>query len=901
MEKCVVFCVLLLCFIVCSAVELTFHVDEEQDRGTLVGRISDSSDLQKLLSVEVLGSLKYSFLVQGYPHSVLFTIVNNTGLVYTAQKLDRELLCGFSDTCILDLEVAVQSTISQFFRKERVKVVLNDINDNRPEFTSSSINVEISESVSVNSSYQLEAAVDRDIGNNSLKGYELVSNSDIFDLRAVQTLDGGSVVSLVVTKSLDREKRDRYNVTVVAHDGGSPSLSSSLSVIIKIKDVNDNPPVFSSPTFNVTVTETSTVNTVVVTLTATDADTPPNGVAFYRFSPLLRGGVTDYFRINETTGVLSVRSSLNDIQGKTMKGVVECLDHGSPPLIAQALVIINIEDTTNNRPSINLNLLADGEVSEYAQPGTPVAHIAVLDPDTGRNGIVRCSLISSAFELQGLDVDEYKIIVARTIDRERESSFNVTLTCFDAGDPPMNRSIVFPVHVKDENDNSPIFSRGEYLANITENNEIGEVILQVSASDWDTGLNSKLRFFSPEGDKLGVSVNANGQIIAERKFDREVEPNLRFKVFAADMGLLSRTSNTLVEITILDVNDATPTFSTSTYVFSVFENQKSNTAIGTVTAHDGDEGVNKEVQYSIFREKSDDKDIPFIITPSGEILTTRPLDREKKRRYEFVVVATDGGESALHGSATVIVDIEDENDNKPVITFPTKSNHSVALSYLTPPNALILAVTATDDDWGDNSRVSYHIALGTDQKLFLVDSEIGLVKTRRALTTADIGPHNLFIQVKDGGQPSRITNVTIKIDIVVSNETMLSSKDNEENTLVVIILGTLTGVIAVAVIITIVIIRKIDNRKKHEQDMLTANQTTINPDDVMKLSGPHYVIKSGDVSFDSTHSSSINGSNDSADKLLRERETDLQRVISLVMFKVNICRKTRITTLCFVL
>ncbi|ESO93926.1 hypothetical protein LOTGIDRAFT_209451 [Lottia gigantea] len=632
---------------VCLA-EVTFRVDEEKPNGTFVGNISDSSDLQTLLSDEVLGSLKYSFLVQGYPHSALFIIVNNTGIIYTSKVLDRETLCGFSDSCDLNLEVAVQSTISQFFRKEKVNVILNDVNDNKPEYSSSSVQVEISESVSVNSSYQLEAAVDRDIGNNSLKGYRLISDSDVFGLKTVQTLDGGSVVSLVVIKLLDHEKRDRYNVTVIAHDGGSPPMSSSLLVNIKIIDVNDNSPVFSSPAYNISVNEISAIDSVVVTLSATDADTSANGVALYRFSPLLRGDITKYFSINSTNGDVTVRSPLDLVQGKTMKGVVECIDHGSPPLIAQTLLTINIADTTNDRPSINLNLLADGKVSEYAQPGTTVAHVAVLDPDTGRNGIVRCLLQSKVFELQGLDVDEYKIIVARGIDRETDSSFDVTLTCVDAGEPPLNRSVSFNVQVKDENDNNPLFSKSIYRGNITENNMIGDVVLKVSASDIDTGLNGKIKFSSPE-------------VIIDVKDANDNKP-----IIIAPSGLNNSVS----------LPYTTP----------------ENTLLVAVSARDADFEDNGDVSY-LFAPGTPGQNVFQIGSRNGLLKTKRELKIEDVGSYNLVVLATDGGVPPL--VANVSIEVVVFSSNETMTASQSEENALVVIILGTLTGVITVAVIIT--------------------------------------------------------------------------------------------------------------------------------------------------------------------------------------------------------------
>ena len=75
----------------------------------------------------------------------------------------------------------------------------------------------------------------------------------------------------------------------------------------------------------------------------------------------------------------------------------------------------------------------------------------VEDRDAGLNGIVTCSIVSDAFELQPLAVDEYKVIVVRRLDRESEPVHNVTIQCDDAGSPPMSDSVNFVVKVRVKN------------------------------------------------------------------------------------------------------------------------------------------------------------------------------------------------------------------------------------------------------------------------------------------------------------------------------------------------------------------------------------------------------------------------------------------------------------------
>ena len=91
-------------------------------------------------------------------------------------------------------------------------------------------------------------------------------------LQTQRKLDGSTDVQLVLGRALDRESRDRYEVEVVAWDGGSPARSGSVDVKVVVADANDNGPVFEYSSYEVTVAENIDVGTTVARVTAFDAD-----------------------------------------------------------------------------------------------------------------------------------------------------------------------------------------------------------------------------------------------------------------------------------------------------------------------------------------------------------------------------------------------------------------------------------------------------------------------------------------------------------------------------------------------------------------------------------------------------------------------------------------------------
>ncbi|ESO93924.1 hypothetical protein LOTGIDRAFT_82027, partial [Lottia gigantea] len=737
---------------------------EEKPKGFFIGKISDNVDLPLVLTDNATESLRYSFLTQGYPHSAFFNLTKD-GLLYTSKQLDREDLCGFMDTCILEAEIAIQSTVNQFFRKEKLTVILQDINDHSPTFSSDSITLKISEAVSVNSSFILESALDRDVGENSLQGYNLVSDTDNFGIRVTKTLDGGTVVSLVVLRPLDHEERHFYEIVIVAKDGANPPNTGALSVNISVVDVNDNPPVFAAQKYNTTVNESAPINTSVTQVKATDRDSGINNVSQYRFSPLVPRDVKKYFHLDKSSGKITVSKSLHPIQGQTMQFIVECLDGGSPPLVAQAQVTINVEDSTNNPPSINLNLFENAEVSENASPGLTVGHVAVLDPDSDQNGLVRCSLFGDSFDIQGLGLNEYRVIVARKLDRERKATHKIVLTCKDAGKPQLNDTISFQIKIRDENDHAPIFRQMKYTGNISENTSPGQLILKVSAFDKDIGENSRITYIIPKSDEHGIKIDEHGQIISDRVFDRENTSQITFQVIAKDNGYPVQNASCTVTIFVMDVNDVRPKFQKPRYLFRTDENRLSGTIIGRINADDDDEGLNGEILYSIQLKFEELEYYPIKVTSEGTIRTTFPLDREIKSRYEFSVIASDRGTPSLSSSVEVIVEVNDQNDHAPEFVSPSSTNHSLSVPFHMHTNYALFTVIAKDKDEGANAYLEFILFPEDGHGMFKIESKSGVIRLSRFLTPNDIGIFELEVIVQDLGRPSLNSSVNFNITV----------------------------------------------------------------------------------------------------------------------------------------
>ena len=802
--------ILLACSDFVFGQDVVFNLLEGDQLGREVGNVAAEAGLVSIVGEQDFTHLRYSFLTTQTPYYTYFNIHNQTSLLTTKQAIDRETLCEFTNDCFIKLNIAVQSLKTSFFKKVSVHVYIDDVNDNPPVFDKPVIDLQISESVLVGTSITIDGARDADTSDKySLQSYEVMPNDTPFEINFQKKLDGTSIVRLIVKEALNREQRDNYHFNVVARDGGSPPLSGTLKVNITISDVNDNSPKFSQSVYYIEVKESVNLSTVILTIRATDLDDGKNGKVFYRLSPHQSETVLTSFAIDNATGDLSVIKPLKYVRGEQHVIIVEASDFGDQPLTSQALVNVTVLDVGNNPPSINLNLLSSdslAKVSEFASRGTVVAHIAVDDPDTGKNGEITCSINNPAFSLQRLENKEFKVTVDRALDRELYQQIHVTVFCSDSGSPPLNASDSFFVEIEDENDNAPIFELSVYTAGIMENNNIGDVIVHVQATDEDELKNAELIYSLTESSNGMFYIDEKSGIIrTHAKLDRENVSSYSIVVMARDQGTPPLSGSATVIISVLDKNDNKPVFNQSRYIFSVDENAPAGSHVGILYATDNDEGENAVITFT------GPDSVPFTIFPGGYIKTDRILDREVQNRYEFIAKARDNDQEA---TAIVTISLNDKNDNKPQVTSPSHLNNTIYVDKHTEVNTMVTIIRAYDLDSGINSQLIYEIVGRNDSGHFHLHPDKGQVILKRSLENNAGTSFRLDILVSDMGHPVQSTPATLNIRILSTGTAAQTQNKSNNNIVIVAILVSVTVVISLAIIVIIVFIKRSDNQRR---------------------------------------------------------------------------------------
>lgn len=765
--------VLLACIVFQSgAQEKNYIVREELPINVLIGNLLKDLDLTLDPDVPLSAPLEFK-LVYKTGDVPLIRVEENTGEIFTtANRIDREKLCSgiFTENqCFYEVEVAVLP--DEVFRLVKIRFLIEDINDNAPLFPSTVINISIPENTAINSRYSVPSANDPDVGTNSIQHYELEKGQTAFGLDIIETPEGDRWPQLIVQQTLDREQKDTYVMKIKVEDGGNPAKSSTAILQISVTDVNDNRPVFKENEVEVSVPENAPVGTSVIQLHATDADLGSNAQIHFYFGNQMSNLTRKLFAIDNNTGLITIKEPLDREESHFHKLTVLASDGSTTP--SRATVIINIIDINDNVPSIDIRYIitpVNGTVllSEKAPLNTKIALITVIDKDADMNGKVTCYTDHDVpFRLKPVFHNQFLLETAAPLDYETTREYAIKIVASDSGKPPLNQSAMLLIKIKDENDNTPIFTLPVIGLSFFENNAPGTELTKISATDADSGRNAEISYtLGSNAPPIFNLDRRTGILTAVRKLDREKVDRFSFTVIAKDNGIPSLQTNTTVTLSVLDQNDNSPAFTHNEYNFYVPENLPMYGTVGLITVTDADLGDNAVVTLSIVNSKDN-----FLIDPlTGVIRPNISFDREQQGSYTFQVKAVDKGNPQRSSTAKVTINVVDVNDNRPVFVKPSTNFSYDLVKTSTSPGSVVTKVFAVDNDTGMNAELHYSIVGGNSRGLFSIDQLTGNITLKEKVLAADHGLHRLVIKVNDLGQPESL--YTIALVHLFVNETV---------------------------------------------------------------------------------------------------------------------------------
>ncbi|CAL8333307.1 unnamed protein product [Merluccius merluccius] len=729
-----------------------------------------------------------------------------------------------------------------------VEVQVTDINDNNPEFVSSSITKSVQEDIDVGDNVTAVPATDKDHGFNGNIRYSLEGDKGKFSIDPKSGM-------VRVAAQLDRESNPEFSLLVVAEDQGQPAKSASATLLVQVADINDNAPEFPKMEFHVDVSENASVGTTLLTLSAVDPDMGPNGTVTYSIVLQIPSSPLAAFELDSSTGSLRLAQTLDYSVAKMYRVMVEAADGGTPALIGNSTVVIRVVDMNNNPPKFShdhynvavlenlpsgapiLNLdvtdkdedgfsnghfiltsdtfdidkkgmvflrnnvtldrethnmyllqviavdqptsglrataelnftvldyndnspqfqafpdplqVPEGQYSD-ATPGE-VHTIRVTDDDAGLNGKVTLSLPSPnpLFTLR----EDGTLLVVGPLDRESKDSYDIVILAFDNGTPQRENFTTIRLRVADVNDNVPEFGAKMYRKSIlVKDAKEGDLVLSLLATDNDAGKNSLITYSFSAGGHPYLSINSEtgALTLASDLANVTKDTTITLTAMAQDQGQPPLNSTASVNINLRTTSLVEGVrFDSSSYNFTLIENHPEGTAVGVVTAYPGND--HHTVMYTLVTHTN-----MFSINAHGAIVAIKAMDKESQEWYILEVEAVDTRVPPTSATTMVSVQVVDVNEDPLfVIESYTAKIFSIA-SYKSP----VAYVKATDPDTGDQGKLLY--SLSAASPYFDVDSSSGLLYVVSAEALAG---QSAVVEVRATDPGGLHATTTVKVEV----------------------------------------------------------------------------------------------------------------------------------------
>ncbi|XP_061544471.1 cadherin EGF LAG seven-pass G-type receptor 2 [Phycodurus eques] len=697
----------------------------------------------------VNGNILYQILNSNGSNDV-FEIDSRSGVIRTKGLVDREAV----DAYVLLVQANDQGRDpGPRSTTATVCIVVEDDNDNAPQFSEKRYVVQVPEDLAPNTEILQVTATDRDRGSNAMVHFSIMSGNS----RGQFYIDA-QTGKMDLVSHLDYETNKEYTLRIRAQDGGRPPLSNiSGLVTVQVLDVNDNAPIFVSTPFQATVLENVPVGYSIIHIQAVDADSGENSRLDYRLTETMPNFP---FTINNNTGWIVVAAELDRESVDFYNFGVEARDHGYPAMSSSASITMNVLDVNDNNPDFTQKAYYM-RLNEDAAVGTSVVTVSAVDQDI--NSVVSYQ-ISSGNTRNRFSITSQSggglITLALPLDYKLERQYVLTVTASDG--TLFDTAKVF-VNVTDANTHRPVFQSSHYTVNINEDRPMGTTVVLISATDEDTGENARITYFMDDSIPQFDIDPDTGAVTTQMELDYEDQVSYTLAITARDNGIPQKSDTTYLEILVNDVNDNLPRFIRDSYLGSVLEDVPVFTSVVQVSATDRDSGLNGRVFYTF--QGGEDGDGDFIIeSTSGIVRTLRRLDRENVPVYSLQAFGVDKGIPALKMPINIQVTILDVNDNPPVFE---KDEFDIMVDENTPIGLVVALIIATDPDEGSNAQIMYQIVEGNIPEMFQLDIFSGELTS---LIDLDYEMRSEYIIVVQATSAPLVSRATVHIKLVDKND-----------------------------------------------------------------------------------------------------------------------------------
>ena len=292
---------------------IEYSLEEEVLTYSFVGDVASDSRIRHLFNRTVLDHLQFTILPRNGDRKSaadLFTVTRDDGIIRVRSRIDRDVMCRRLVVCTVNMDVAIHGP-PDVFRIAKVRIRIDDVNDNAPVFAEEQVTRQIPENTETGTTFSVPAADDPDSPAYGVTRYWIRDEYGVFALKLSNGSGSSLDIHLILMKTVDRETERSHRVVVMTADGGAPSRSGSMTVDVAILDVNDNHPYFEHARYDVAITEDWLAGSVLTTIHANDLDSGRFGDIVYGFSENTLHVYGELFSIDAVNGTITMSRTLD--------------------------------------------------------------------------------------------------------------------------------------------------------------------------------------------------------------------------------------------------------------------------------------------------------------------------------------------------------------------------------------------------------------------------------------------------------------------------------------------------------------------------------------------------------------------------------------------------------------
>lgn len=420
----------------------------------------------------------------------------------------------------------------------------------------------------------------------------------------------------------------------------------------------------------------------------------------------------------------------------------------------------------NHKPVFTNCLNYQPVVKEEQPPNTYVFTVKAFDKDPPDNGgTITYTFVSGPSERSKFSIDAQtgEITTRLTFDRDeptRDKEVYLTVRATDNGNPHLDDVCTIKVTIQDENDNSPVFDKVNYVESVPQDLMVGSEVMRISATDIDDGVNSVIQYeLSPrvQEDSFYFHVEqSTGVIYLDRAIDKEPGYKFKMRATATDQGIMPKSASMDLEIMVVESHKKAPKFISVQpegiiYLPENFFNISYD--IATIVASPNTDEKSPVFELVPGRTDQSNKLNTFRLISEGNtvhIRVSKQLDYELTP--EYILNIRIQNKHNLAAEHQLNIQLQDVNDNIPVFTEVV----SGSVLENEPPGTPVMQVRAIDADSTEaNNRVTYELA--DNREYFTIDPYTGNITTLVTFDREKQDFYNVKVIASDNAPSSSYT------------------------------------------------------------------------------------------------------------------------------------------------